>query len=286
VVSGFQTAYGPDQGYRIKHHGAKVMDPAGFGGQALTIAIDAANPDVSVINTPDLKVRAILVDHGPVEPALGYVFEYKGRKVVISGDTKPSARLEAAGRGLLADGLAGMITPSALASVGLDASPPRVWRGGIATGDQFVCDAGTRAAIKRRIPGALAVEMEGAAVAQVCADEGVPLAAVRVISDSADAHAPASFATFVEQVAEVMLVEIVRPGTGERQAHPTLSTEALLQLRPADKWPAVGCWLGRSWLPAARRRAARNRTPRRSRLPPAAAAAAQLLIFNFSTFVI
>lgn len=131
-------------------------------------------------------------------------------KTSLRADEAWSARLEAAGRGLLADGLAGMITPSALASVGLDASPPRVWRGGIATGDQFVCDAGTRAAIKRRIPGALAVEMEGAAVAQVCADEGVPLAAVRVISDSADAHAPASFATFVEQVADVMLVEIVR----------------------------------------------------------------------------
>jgi len=99
VVSGFQTAYGLDEGYRIKHHGAKVMDPAGFGGEARTIAIDAAHPDITVINTPDLKVRAILVDHGPVEPALGYVFEYKGRKVVISGDTKPSARLEAAAKG-------------------------------------------------------------------------------------------------------------------------------------------------------------------------------------------
>jgi ribonuclease Z len=99
VVSGFQTAYSLDEGYRIAHHGAKVMDPAGFGGQALPIAIDAANPDVTVINTPDLKVRAILVDHGPVAPALGYVFEYKGRKVVISGDTKPSARLEAAAKG-------------------------------------------------------------------------------------------------------------------------------------------------------------------------------------------
>lgn len=99
VVAGFRTAYGLDEGYRIKHHGAKVMDPAGFGGQAQSIAIDAAHPDVTVISTPDLKVRAILVDHGPVEPALGYVFEYKGRKAVISGDTKPSPRLEAAAKG-------------------------------------------------------------------------------------------------------------------------------------------------------------------------------------------
>ena len=96
VVSGFQSAYSADRGYRVAHHGAKVMNPDGFGGQPITIAIDAAHPDITVINTPDLKVRAILVDHGPVEPAVGYVFEYKGRKVVISGDTIASARVESA----------------------------------------------------------------------------------------------------------------------------------------------------------------------------------------------
>ncbi|MBC8139747.1 MAG: MBL fold metallo-hydrolase [Fibrella sp.] len=36
-----------------------------------------------------VKVTVFEVDHRPVHPALGYVFEYNGRKVVLSGDTRP-----------------------------------------------------------------------------------------------------------------------------------------------------------------------------------------------------
>src|SRR5271168_5507515 len=34
VVAGFEEAYGLDRGYRIAHHGPKVMPPAGWGGTA------------------------------------------------------------------------------------------------------------------------------------------------------------------------------------------------------------------------------------------------------------
>ena len=47
----------------------------------------------------------------------------------------------------------------------------------------------------------LAVEMEGAAVAQVCLDYGVPFAAMRTISDRADDSAHVDFNAFVQQVA-------------------------------------------------------------------------------------
>ncbi|MEO7886356.1 MAG: 5'-methylthioadenosine/adenosylhomocysteine nucleosidase, partial [Polaromonas sp.] len=47
----------------------------------------------------------------------------------------------------------------------------------------------------------LAVEMEGAAVAQVCLDYGVPFAAVRTISDRADDTAHVDFPRFVAEVA-------------------------------------------------------------------------------------
>jgi adenosylhomocysteine nucleosidase len=43
--------------------------------------------------------------------------------------------------------------------------------------------------------------MEGAAVAQVCHDYGVPFAAVRTISDRADDSAHVDFPSFVDQVA-------------------------------------------------------------------------------------
>ena len=51
------------------------------------------------------------------------------------------------------------------------------------------------------LPDVLAVEMEGAAVAQVCAAFGLPYAVVRTISDRADASAHVDFERFVRSVA-------------------------------------------------------------------------------------
>lgn len=63
---------------------------------------------------------------------------------------------------------------------------PRVWLGDIATGDQVIGSAAARERIRRLVPSALCVEMEGAAVAQVCLEFGVPFGCVRMISDRAD----------------------------------------------------------------------------------------------------
>jgi ribonuclease Z len=107
VVAGFNAAYAQDRGYRIAHHGPQVAPPGGFGGLARPFATTASTPftraadvpDVVVISDGDLKVTAFPVSHAPAEPAVGYSFAYKGRKVVISGDTTPSPRVEAAARG-------------------------------------------------------------------------------------------------------------------------------------------------------------------------------------------
>jgi len=99
VVQGFEAAYQLDRGYRIAHHGPKVVPPTGFGGAPHPFAVDRAAPDVTLIDEPDLKVIAFPVEHHPVEPAVGYLFIYKGHRVVVSGDTAPSTRLEAAARG-------------------------------------------------------------------------------------------------------------------------------------------------------------------------------------------
>lgn len=109
VVHGFEAADQLDEGYRITHHGPKVVPPTGFGGAPRPFAIDPAGPNVTVIDEPELKVIAFPVDHGPVKPAVGYLFTYKGRRVVVSGDTSPSPRLEAAAQGadvLVHEGLA------------------------------------------------------------------------------------------------------------------------------------------------------------------------------------
>ncbi len=98
VLDGFEAAYQLDRGYRIAHHGPRIVPPSGFGGTAHVFPMPPGGPDQTLIDTPDLKVIAFPVDHRPVEPAVGYLFIYKGRRVVVSGDTAPSPRLEAEAR--------------------------------------------------------------------------------------------------------------------------------------------------------------------------------------------
>ena len=90
---------------------------------------------------------------------------------------------------------------------------PQVHTGLIASGDRFVSKAGEAAALLAALAQAghhpLAVEMECAAVAQVCGDYGVAFAAVRTISDRADAQAHGDFQVFVTQVASVYTERIV-----------------------------------------------------------------------------
>jgi len=45
------------------------------------------------------------------------------------------------------------------------------------------------------------VEMEGAAVAQICHEYGVPCAVLRTVSDRADGGAPVDFKAFLHEVA-------------------------------------------------------------------------------------
>ncbi|MFZ4288409.1 5'-methylthioadenosine/adenosylhomocysteine nucleosidase [Variovorax sp. HJSM1_2] len=81
------------------------------------------------------------------------------------------------------------------------AGPARVHSGLVASGDRFVSSAAEVVTLRALLPEALAVEMEGAAVAQVCHDYGVPFAAVRTISDRADDDAHVDFMQFVRTVA-------------------------------------------------------------------------------------
>lgn len=78
---------------------------------------------------------------------------------------------------------------------------PRVHQGLILSGDRFVSSTAESQALQDSWPDALAVEMEGAAVAQVCLDYGVPFAAVRTVSDRADDDAHTDFSRFIRDVA-------------------------------------------------------------------------------------
>jgi adenosylhomocysteine nucleosidase len=78
---------------------------------------------------------------------------------------------------------------------------PSLHQGLIVSGDRFVATTAESQALQRELPDALAVEMEGAAFAQVCHDFGVPLSVIRTISDRADDAAHIDFPRFLREVA-------------------------------------------------------------------------------------
>lgn len=81
VVNGVNASYRQDRIYRTGHHGADLLPPALGVLQHKTIA-----PGV-IFEDGDLKITAYVAEHPPIHPAVGYRFDYRGRSVVISGDS-------------------------------------------------------------------------------------------------------------------------------------------------------------------------------------------------------
>jgi ribonuclease Z len=100
IVAGFNAAYATDNGYRVAHHGAAIVPPGGAGGVAVPFAVPPADGSpLVVLRQGGLTITAFSVDHRPVSPAVGYRFDYKGRSLVISGDTAASAAVARNARG-------------------------------------------------------------------------------------------------------------------------------------------------------------------------------------------
>lgn len=101
VVAGFNAAYATDHGFRTAHHGAAIAPPRGAGGIGRDFALPPPGDGspVRVWEGDGVTVTAFRVDHGPVEPAVGYRFTYKGRSVVFSGDTSATPAIVRNARG-------------------------------------------------------------------------------------------------------------------------------------------------------------------------------------------
>lgn len=93
VVNGFRQAYAFDAEYREAHHGAEAMPMAAAIPAATTIGLPGPTDVATVFDGDGLRITAFAVEHEPVDPAYGYRFDYRGRSVVISGDTKKSQNL-------------------------------------------------------------------------------------------------------------------------------------------------------------------------------------------------
>jgi adenosylhomocysteine nucleosidase len=87
---------------------------------------------------------------------------------------------------------------------------PRVYVGAIASGDKFFTDDQEKVALSEVLPDVLVVEMEGAAVAQVCHEYKLPYTIVRTVSDVAGANSDQSFTEFAQRMAGPYSVFIIK----------------------------------------------------------------------------
>lgn len=92
VTAGFNMAYALDRKYRTLHHGEDIMPSAVGALEARTI-----EPG-KIYEENGLTITAFEVDHAPIKPAVGYRFDYKGRSVVITGDTVVTKGIEIAAK--------------------------------------------------------------------------------------------------------------------------------------------------------------------------------------------
>ena len=83
VTKGFELAYSADYQYRNEHHGDSMLPMSVAGFNTIQIKDNQLIPN----DTPGLEILPFVVDHYPVNSAFGFKISYKGRNIVISGDT-------------------------------------------------------------------------------------------------------------------------------------------------------------------------------------------------------
>jgi len=161
------------------------------------------------VRVGDIVVAEALVQHDMDASPLFLRFE-----VPLTGlthflpDQQLSVRLSRAAHDFLEQDLTSAISEGERRQFRL--VQPRVHRGLVASGDRFMADHLHLNALNEALPGLVAVEMEGAAVAQVCHELGVPCAVLRTISDNANENAATDFMRFVKSVAAQYAFHITR----------------------------------------------------------------------------
>ncbi len=162
------------------------------------INVGVAGGVSSVLKVLDVVVGTSLVQHDFDLRPFGYVRGYLGAD--YGGDPAKPTFFEA---------------DKSLVSRAFDAAKAVLgdehacYEGVIASGDEFVASSERREAIASQC-GAMASEMEGAAIAQVASQNGVPFLVLRTISDLADGSAPVSFETVVQFAADKAAAIIMR----------------------------------------------------------------------------
>lgn len=86
---------------------------------------------------------------------------------------------------------------------------PKIHIGNIASGDIFISQKKQKDNIHKYLNKILCVEMEGAAIAQVCYEYDIPFAVLRIISDNTNEQSAINFTDFTMQYAGKFAAEII-----------------------------------------------------------------------------
>ncbi|UMB61567.1 5'-methylthioadenosine/adenosylhomocysteine nucleosidase [Lutibacter sp. A80] len=87
---------------------------------------------------------------------------------------------------------------------------PKVVFGDIASGDKFIKSLKKIKKLNKTLPTAICVEMEGAAVAQICYEYKIPFSIIRIISDKANDNATIDFSRFANSIASYYALGILK----------------------------------------------------------------------------
>jgi adenosylhomocysteine nucleosidase len=179
-----------------------------FGATHIIFTGVAGSADIGV-HVGDIVVADTLVQHDMDARPLFPRFEVPLTGLAhFESHLDLSKQLGAAARLFLNHELREVIAEAESREFGLDT--PQLHLGMIGSGDQFIGSRQHMNLLKEALPALLAVEMEGAAVAQVCFELGVPFAVMRTISDNANEDAAVDFMRFVQTVASRYAFGVVK----------------------------------------------------------------------------
>jgi adenosylhomocysteine nucleosidase len=171
---------------------------------------------------PDLRPGDLVIGEKTAQHDLGNLtpegFQLRGMRNPVDWDRNP-VYLDADARLLALAESAAEHLEFPKVKAGDEERVPRVVRGIIVTGDVFVSSPAKKEELRKTM-NASAVDMEGAAVAQICRQLGVPCLVIRGISDSAEANARQQAGMFLGAAVRnsaLLVGEIARRLAGGKQ---------------------------------------------------------------------
>lgn len=161
------------------------------------------------LNIGDIVIASSLVQHDMDARPIMKQFEIPllGRTILYSDKDLLSKALEGISRLIKDDYLINLLSSNQRKLFSLQNQ--KVTVGQIASGDRFFYINHEKENLLLNLPDTLCVEMEGAAVAQVCFEYGLPYVIIRIISDTANENSVVEFKQFVSQAASKFGVEII-----------------------------------------------------------------------------